>query len=172
MNNLSFLSSKCEVCKKNEINKYGVFAKKNINKNELIAVWGGYIYTMKEFQKLPSPVSEYPVQVSDKHFIGTEETGNYLDDCERFNHSCDANAGIKGQILLIARKNIKKGEEVCIDYETINTTDTNFICDCGSKDCRKRIKGNSWKKPAFQKKYKGYFSYYLEEKIKKLKHKK
>ncbi len=168
MKKLSSLSPKCIANKGSKISQNGVFAKENLKKGELIAVWGGYIYDLKEFRALPSPTDEYPVQVYDTHFIGPKP-GDVLDPCEMFNHSCDANAGVKGQIILIARRDIKKGEEICFDYETTNITDLVFTCNCGSRICRKKITGNSWKNPSFQKKYKGYLSYYIEEKIKKLK---
>lgn len=168
--NLSFLSPKCVVSKKSKISNFGVFAKKDLQKGELIAVWGGFIYTLKEFKKLPSPVNEYPVQITDKHFIGPK-TVKHLDNCEMFNHSCDPNAGVRGSLILVARRDIKKGEEICFDYETTNSVDLVFDCNCGSPKCRKQINGNSWKNPVFQKNNKGYLSFYIEQKIKKLKQK-
>lgn len=41
-------------------------------------------------------------------------------------------------------------------------------CKCGSKNCRKIIRGDDWKIKKLQKKYKGYFSDYLQKKIDKL----
>jgi len=41
-----------------------------------------------------------------------------------------------------------------------------FECQCGSKKCRKVVTWNDWKIPSLQKRYSGYFQWYLEEKIK------
>lgn len=42
-----------------------------------------------------------------------------------------------------------------------------FSCLCGAKNCRKKITWHDWKNPKLQKKYQGYFQWYLEEKIKR-----
>lgn len=165
----SFLSPKCYVSRKSKIHKCGVFAKNNIKKGELVAIWGGYILTASEVEKLPKFILEfgYPVQIHDNFYLGPKNKKD-LDDSEMFNHSCDPNVGVKGQNILVARRNIKKGEEVCFDYETTDSLELVFDCKCGAKNCRKKIYGTSWENREFQNKNKGYFSYYLQEKIDKL----
>lgn len=164
----SYLTPKCKAGNSG-IHRWGVMAVKNIKKDELVAVWGGWVMTFKEYQKLPKVIKnfEYPVQIYPGFFIGPKKQSE-LDDAEMFNHSCDANAGVKGQNVLIARRDIKKGEEVCFDYETTDTEGLDYICKCGAKDCRKNITGQSWKNPLFQKKYAGFFSWYIQEKINRL----
>lgn len=153
-----------------KIHRYGVFAKKDVEKGELIVLWGGYVITLEEYRELPKAVMdyEYPVQIFEGLYLGPKSAED-IDDSEMFNHSCDPNAGVKGQNILVARRKIKAGEEVCFDYETTDTQDLNFICGCGAKNCRGKIDGTSWKNPKFQKDNKEYFSYYIQEKIKKLK---
>ena len=90
-----------------------------------------------------------------------------------FNHSCDPNAGINGQIFLVAMRDIEKGEQITFDYAmTLHHTEGvgryELKCLCGSKNCRGTITEDDWKIPELQKKYAGYFQWYLEEKIKKL----
>jgi SET domain-containing protein len=166
----SYLSPKCEARKTSPISRYGMFAKKKIKKNELILVWGGSVLTKKDMAKLPKAVSdhEYPLQVYPGIFFGPKRTGD-IDQAEMVNHSCDPNAGIKGQCVLVARRDIKPGEEITYDYETTDTEDMNFKCNCGSKICRGRIDGGSWKKPEWRKKNKDYLSWYITEKIMKFK---
>lgn len=59
------------------------------------------------------------------------------------NHSCDPNAAIIGKNELVARRDIKIGEEVTIDY-SMTDVDQNWTleyeCKCGAKNCRKTIK--------------------------------
>lgn len=108
---------------------------------------GGYSMTRKEVNNLPPAVLDfgYPVQVFDNFYIGPKTTKD-LNGAEMFNHSCGPNAGVKGQVVLVARRNINPGEEICFDYETTDTVDLKFDCECGAKDCRKKIDGSSWKK--------------------------
>lgn len=126
--------------------------------------------SLDEVENLPADFLElgYPVQIYEGFFLGPKKEEE-LDDVEMFNHSCDHNAGVKGQNILVARRDIQAGEEICFDYETTDSEGLSFICHCGSQKCRKVIDGSSWKKPGFQKKNKGYFAWYLENKIKLLK---
>lgn len=164
----SYLSPKCEVKKSTNIHGQGVFAREDIKKGKPIAFWGGYIITLEELDDMPEDFLElgYPVQIYPGFFLGPKNFED-LDDAEMFNHSCDPNAGVKGQNILVARLDIKAGEEICFDYETTNTEGLYFKCCCGSKNCRRIIDGTSWKDPKFQRQNQGYLSWYIQEKIKK-----
>lgn len=164
----SYLSKSCEIKVQNS--SKGVFAKKMIQKNDLIAIWGGIIYSdneLIEMGKVHPHLLTHPVSVFEGFYLGPSNL-NQMDDVEFMNHSCNPNVGIKGQIILVARRNILPGEEVCFDYETTETNQESFLCNCGEKNCRKKITGNAWKNKSFQKKNKGFFSWYIEEKIKRL----
>ncbi len=53
------------------------------------------------------------------------------------NHSCDASAGIKGRLSLVALRDMKEGDEITIDYSTIEGDALwEMKCACGSKKCR------------------------------------
>ncbi len=41
-------------------------------------------------------------------------------------------------------------------------------CECNSKNCRKKITESDWQTQHLQKRYYGYFSQYLQEKIDKI----
>ncbi len=57
----------------------------------------------------------------------------------RTNHSCDPNAGIRKEALLVAIRNIDKDEEITFDYSMIMDDDWEMDCMCGSPLCRHRI---------------------------------
>jgi hypothetical protein len=38
-------------------------------------------------------------------------------------------------------------------------------CHCGASTCRRIVTGQDWRRPDLQEKYRGYFSWYLEQKI-------
>lgn len=161
-----------------ETQKYGkgVFAKKDIKKGETLAIFGGYVFSASEEEKLPGNLGDYSLQISESLVIGPAYE-NEISDSESFNHSCNPNAGFRGQISLVAIKNIKKSEQIVFDYAMVlsKSKEAKFYkmkCFCGSKNCRKYVTDNDWKIPELQKKYKSYFQFYLQEKINKLKNKK
>lgn len=168
----SYLTKKAEVRKSN-IEGKGVFAKKKIKKGEIISIWGGDIVTEKEYDLLSKKnrrYGRYGAKILDGFYLATHNIKEKREPTDFFNHSCDPNAGIKGQIILVAMRDIKSGEEITFDYG-MNSDDSDdyFQCNCGSKNCRKIITGQDWKIPKLQKKYKGYFSWHIQEKIQKLK---
>jgi uncharacterized protein len=57
------------------------------------------------------------------------------------NHSCDPNAYMKtlcGHVLFFARRDIKAGEEITVDYEETLLPDSRR-CHCGATSCRGTI---------------------------------
>ena len=55
------------------------------------------------------------------------------------NHSCDPNTAFRG-LNLIALGDIRRGEELTIDYATLGIPDAaSFACRCGAKNCRGTI---------------------------------
>ena len=166
----SWTNPKLEVKNTGEY-KRGVFAKENIRKGEMLSVFGVYVMTIKDERKLPEDYNDTGVQIHDKFVLGIKKRDE-LEDADYFNHSCNPNAGFNGQIFLVAIRNIKRGEEIAFDYAmAISRTKASgsykFKCLCGAKNCRKEITNNDWKIPSLKRKYKGYFQWYLENKIKK-----
>ena len=61
---------------------------------------------------------------------------------ESLNHSCEPNTAIIGTKKIIALRNIKKGEEITIDYSMTDGDllwELEYTCGCKSKNCRKAI---------------------------------
>jgi hypothetical protein len=91
-----------------------------------------------------------------------------LEDDDFFNHSCSPNAGVQGHLLMVAMRDIRPKEEITYDYAmTDDDIDYNFKCNCGSKQCRNYITSSDWKIPSLQRRYKGYFSWFIQDKIDK-----
>lgn len=164
----SYLSPKCHV-QKSLRHGLGVFAKEKISRNEVIALWGGIIYSLEEITELAKKDPRFEthcMSIYKGFYIGPISITHWeLDDTELFNHNCDPNAGVKGQIALVARRDIREGEEICFDYETTEITPTPFLCNCGSPTCRKKIEGGIWKDPGFRERNQGYLSWYIEDLI-------
>ena len=158
----SYLSSKLEGRPKADGSGNGIFALQPIQKGELAAVFGGVVYEWETFVHLPELERSLCIQVEDRHFLVPRPIGGG----DYVNHSCNPNAGLSGQIGLVAMRDIKIGEEVCFDYAMSDTAPYDeFNCGCGSANCRGSVSGNDWKNPELQKRYAGYFSPHVQRRI-------
>lgn len=159
----SVLSPKLEVRACLEKGGWGVFAKEKIKKDDLLCVWGGIAMSGEEARSQSTYRLTHGLQVEeDVYLIPIMDA----EDADYFNHSCNPNAGLNGQITLVAMRDIEAGEEVCFDYAMSDSSDYDeFECHCGAPNCRKRITGNDWKLPELHERYKGYFIPYLQRRI-------
>ncbi len=156
----SYLSSKLQARPKTY--GHGIFALEPLAKDELIAVFGGAIYKWDVFTTLPERERSLSLQVEHNLFLVPENigAGDYV------NHCCDPNAGLSGQIALVAIRDIQPGEEVCFDYAMSDATPYDeFECACGSVNCRGSVSGSDWRIPALQERYAGYFTPYIQRLI-------
>jgi hypothetical protein len=150
----------------------GIFARADITKGERLAIFGGKIMLIDEMYELPVEMQAYTMQIEERLVIGP--ASSVPEDTDFFNHSCDPNSGFKGQVFLVAMRDIVAGEEITFDYAmTVSASvgsDMVFCmeCSCGCPGCRKTIKEDDWKLSELQERYKGYFSQYIQEKIEAL----
>ena len=168
----SYLTAKVKVFS-SAINRKGVFAVSPIKKDEIIAVWGGYVITQKEFSRLLKTdfknIQDYATKIAEGFYLVSCKKGR-LEEDDFFNHSCNPNAGMRGQIIIAAMRNIAAKEEITYDYAMTDADfDYSFSCNCLAENCRKLITAGDWKNPYLQRKYKGYFSWYVQQKIQELK---
>ncbi len=164
----SYISPKLEVRPCHEKGHLGVFAVKPIAAGELLMLWSGIIVNaqqVEEYSKQSDLV--HPVQVEEDLYLFSAMPD---DPTDYINHSCDANAGMSGQIGVVAMRDIAAGEEVCYDYAmTDGSPYDEFDCNCGAHNCRHRVTGDDWKLPELWERYEGYFSPYLQRRINALK---
>ncbi len=168
----SWLSPKLEVRTVSSGNK-GLCAKEPIAAGERLAIFGGHIMSAVDEPEFDHGASDLALQIDEQFVIGTAHESE-LEDTDYFNHSCNPNAGFKGQIFLVAMRDIIADEEITFDYamvlhESKGAGPYAFECLCGSPACRKVVTDNDWKLPELQKRYDGYFQWYLQDKIDRLK---
>lgn len=164
-NHVSWVHPKLEI-RQSMLNNTGLFTQAKIRKNERLAIFGGKIMSKDEVLQLSPELRRYVLQIDDNAWIGSGLST--AEPADLINHSCNPNAGIKGQILLVALRDIEANEEITFDYATVIAEWVGMqaiACNCGALDCRKIIKHDDWKNNILQKKYKGYFSTYLQNKI-------
>lgn len=146
-----------------------VFAYMPVQKDERLAIFGGYIMPANEEPHFPDKHGDFALQIDESFVIGPRYS-NELEDTDYFNHSCNPNSGINGQIFLVAMRDIAPGEEITFDYamvlhKTAGVPLYEMVCSCGSANCRGTITDNDWRLPELQKRYNGWFSWYLQDKI-------
>lgn len=165
-NHVAYLNPKLHGAPHPEKGGWGVFAHTPVEAGELLMVWGGHICSRVELEQLPDPFKIRSVQVDEDHYLVSPSTN---DPADFINHSCDPNAGISGQISVVAIRDIDLGDEVCFDYAmTDSTSYDEFECQCGAANCRRQVTGDDWMLPGLQERYRGYFSTYLQKRIERL----
>lgn len=162
----SYFSPKLTVREIPEKGGYGVFAQEPLTAGEIAMVWGGRVVSLAELENVPEESRRQIVQIEEDLFsmsVGEPEPSDFI------NHSCNANVGVNGNIILVAMRDIAAGEEVCFDYAmTDGSPYDEFECTCGAPDCRGWITGNDWKNPELWQRYAGFFSQYLRRRIERL----
>ncbi len=161
----SYVSPKIEIRNAGQKGR-GLFAREKIKKDEIVAITGGKIISLDELDNNPAflPVQYHCFQV-EKDFVICPFDFQNLDAIFLTNHSCAPTCGIKGQITLVALRDINPGEEITFDYAMTDTCDVKMDCLCGAENCRKIITGEDWKRKDLQEKYKGYFSLHIQKLI-------
>jgi hypothetical protein len=161
-----YLSPKLEIRNATEKGGFAVFGLVALDKNELLAMWGGRVVKLDEVMALPPDERGHTIQIHDDLYLAPldmQEPADFV------NHSCNPNAGLSGQIALVAMRDIVPGEEITFDYAMSDSSSFDeFDCACGAPTCRGRVSGDDWKRRELWERYNGYFSSYLQERIERL----
>jgi SET domain-containing protein len=111
----------------------GVFANRDIAPGEVILRIDGPLIDFAE-TKRRGPRECMAIQIGNDRYIDTQPPGVLV------NHSCNPNAGIRGNKYLIALREIRKGEEIRYDYSTtMEEHSFTMQCLCGAPACRRTI---------------------------------
>jgi len=162
---LSYRSPKTEV-RESKIHGRGLFARADVAKGEIVAVKGGHIVDREMLHREITPrLGSVEIQIGDDLFIAPVSDNERELSMLYTNHSCDPNIGLRGEITFVAMRDIAAGEELTHDWAMTDDDDYSAECNCGAHNCRKTLTGKDWQRPELQKKYAGYFSAYLAEKV-------
>ncbi len=119
---------------KSKLHGKGVFAKELIKNNSIITRFYGVIKFKINKNKRDALSHPNWIGVKRHNWIEVKSPQVFI------NHSCDPNASTKG-LTVIAIKEIKKNEEITIDYSLIEGDDRwEMNCSCNESNCRKFIK--------------------------------
>ena len=163
----SWVHPNLEIRPNEKLGAEGVFTNAPLPQGERLVVFGGHVMTLTEEEGLPEGISDLAHQIDDDLVMGVKRP-EHISLSDKLNHSCEPNSGFKGQTILIAMRSIAANEEITFDYATTLGGESSYemACQCGAQNCRKFVTSSDWKIPELQEKYRGYFQYYLEQKIK------
>ncbi len=127
------------IIKQTKNNGKGVFAGRDFNKGEEIFQFTGPIIRGNENIAPDSYLDNHCIQIDKDSYIGPFGSPD-----DFINHSCKPNGGFQiknNRAIIAAIRDIKDGEEITFDYSTSMAENRYEIdCNCGSKNCRKRIR--------------------------------
>jgi hypothetical protein len=147
-----------------------MFATSAIGAGDAVVIWGGVVFTRAEVDAGKAEVHS-TVPIGEDLYLGSK-VGEYdreQDDRGDFmNHSCDPNCWMRDEVTLIARRDIRLGEELTADYAMWENDESDikpWRCACGTTLCRKTITGTDWRLSELQDRYKGHFSPFITDRI-------
>lgn len=113
----------------------GLFVLKDFGRGEgVYSLEKGRIINYDEIQNLSEQEKIHLDRIGKNEYEIIEPPGCYV------NHSCEPNVEEKNRTGY-ALTDIKKGEEITIDYDKIAYLEKLFECHCGSKSCRGFVRG-------------------------------
>jgi SET domain-containing protein len=148
----------------------GMFARSLIKAGDVVVIWGGVVFTQAEVAA-GNAAERSTVAIGEGLYLGSP-VGQYdreRDDLGDFiNHSCDPNCWMQDEVTLVARRDIRPGEELTGDY-VMWEADERYVrpweCACGSPLCRQTLAGLDWRLPELQARYRGHFSPFINARI-------
>ncbi|MGE3076077.1 MAG: SET domain-containing protein [Dehalococcoidia bacterium] len=139
----------------------GEFALEPIRGGERIKVLGGALVNQATMRRVSTSGRRFSaLRVdADLHLLMAWD-----DPAARGNHSCNPNAWLDSEFVVVARRDIAEGEEITTDYATMTVDDDwRLNCRCGSHLCRRVVTGGDWRLPELQERYRGHFVPWIEQ---------
>jgi len=150
----------------------GTFVKEPVSKGEVVVVTGGRIMSNAEINRPEfAAILHHAFQIDAEFNICPMGDGpEHTDGVFAVNHSCEPTCGMRGQVELIALRDLRPGEEITYDYAMTDVDNQSMTCQemkclCGTKSCRGVITGSDWENEELRRKYGGYFSTYVQRLI-------
>ncbi len=140
------------------INGKGLFAGEDIKGGETIRIIKGVMKFKVNKGIKDATANPAWIGVAQNQWIDPDRFFKFI------NHSCDPTAGVKGKVTCVAVRDIKEGEEITLDYSTVEADDLwQMPCSCNKRNCRKIIKSIKYLPKENFKKYFPYISDYFKK---------
>jgi SET domain-containing protein len=108
----------------------GLFAAADIPAGDVVLIFTGELLELDDV--LASGRDEcYPLQVGPSTYLDLDAHSRIV------NHSCEPNAGIRSDRILVSLREIREGEEIVYDYSTtMSERRWTMTCACRADGCR------------------------------------
>jgi uncharacterized protein len=160
----SYRSPKTDI-RPSSIGGRGLFAAAPIRRGEVVSVKGGRLLDQDGMAAHGGAIGDAELRITDELFLAPVGEAEFEAVMMFLNHSCEPNVGIQGQIVFVAMRDVAEGEELTVDYATVDHDTPPMDCRCGAAGCRGIVTGHDWQRPELQRKYGRYFAWYLLEKM-------
>lgn len=152
------------------IHGMGIFARQPIQRGETVEIIGGDLMTEDQFRRFQKTATLYnAVQIAEElHLVERPEVTRQR--LGSINHDCDSNLWLADEVTLVAKRDIKKDEEITVDYALFSAQPDwvmDNLCCCGWPVCRGLITGIDWQLKEVQARYRGHFTPFLNSRIEK-----
>jgi len=158
------------VVRRSSIDGRGLFASDDIAAESVVLVLGGRLVGSADLADLVAAADRRATDAAYVDSITVYEDAHLVMPPRSVvhfaNHSCDPTLWHVGPYELAARRQIRTGEELTVDYGT-NSGASGFVmeCRCRSTGCRRRITSEDWRKPELQRHYAGHWTPALQRRI-------
>src|SRR5262245_48804369 len=156
----SYLSPKTSV-KPSGIAGRGLYANAPLVRGEIVSVKGGHLIDRATRERNKVVINDADMQIADDLFLAPLTSEEFEGVMMFLNHSCEPNVGVQGQIVFVALRDVAVGEELMLDYGTIDHDAEPMACRCGEATCRGTITGEDWRRRDLQLKYGDHFAWHL-----------
>jgi uncharacterized protein len=153
----------------------GCFATRSIQAGEVVERWEGQRVPLAELKRIEAEGKYHSSIAMDEETClllnviapSPQEGLAEGSGVGGFNHSCDANLWLADAVTVVARREIAQGEELTFDY-ALASDDADYSlapCHCGSPACRGTVRGDDWRLPEVQDRYRDHFSPFINRRI-------
>ena len=105
----------------------GVVAVADIARDEIVAIKAGHIVTRGEIEQVTRAAGDLALQIEDDFYLAPRSPVDVDAMSVFINHSCDPNVGFRGQVVYVALRDIRAGEELCSTTRWNAATTTRWI---------------------------------------------
>ncbi len=161
---MSYLSPRTEV-RESPIHGSGLFAREAIPRGEIVVIKGGYVFDTATLREVEKSVGSAEIPVAEGLVIGLVSPSEREGGMIWSNHSCEPNIGVQGQIVFVAMRDIRAGEELTHDWATTDDDSYQMTCRCGSPGCRGIDHRPGLAAPGPAGEVRGYIAWYIQRKI-------
>jgi uncharacterized protein len=127
---LTYFSPKVDK-RKSAIDGRGLFAREDISAGEVLVVKGGYVLTRAQRDQVGTLLGPSEIQITEDLFIGPTTRREREGGMMHLNHCCEPNRGLQGQVVYVALRDIRMGEELTADYAMTDDEPYEMTCRCG-----------------------------------------